>query len=227
VWQMQVRVRGGQGQLGVCFGRGISSARGVAHAVGGGGGGSAGCGRCRRRGGHQGGQLQLGDITTDVVMQQLILATLDDQSAYLTGGACMARMGFLPGTATQPRSLLAVFAPAVLMRVGGRTPLHAWGLGCKHERTPTPPQPQHPCCTPSHPPPPHTREPPPPLLLQRHDDRRKEIEGMMAIVAKADALDKDAVTKVFNGEGVPLVLYVCPDDPWAVDCVVVPDSCGC
>jgi hypothetical protein len=35
---------------------------------------------------------------------------------------------------------------------------------------------------------------------QRHDDRRKEIEGMMAIVAKADALDKDAVNKVFNGE---------------------------
>jgi hypothetical protein len=53
----------------------------------------------------------------------------------------------------------------------------------------------HTPCPPPCPPPPqkHTR-------TQRHDDRRKEIEGMMAIVAKADALDKDAVSKVFNGE---------------------------
>jgi hypothetical protein len=36
--------------------------------------------------------------------------------------------------------------------------------------------------------------------LQRHDDRRKEIEGMMAIVAKADATDRAAVDKVFAGE---------------------------
>jgi hypothetical protein len=35
--------------------------------------------------------------------------------------------------------------------------------------------------------------------LQRHDDRRKEIEGMMAIVAKADATDRAAVDKVFAG----------------------------
>lgn len=36
-------------------------------------------------------------------------------------------------------------------------------------------------------------------LLQRHDDRRKEIEGMMAIVAKADATNKEQVDKVFAG----------------------------
>lgn len=35
--------------------------------------------------------------------------------------------------------------------------------------------------------------------LQRHDDRRKEIEGMMAIVAKADATNKEQVDKVFAG----------------------------
>lgn len=37
--------------------------------------------------------------------------------------------------------------------------------------------------------------------LQRHDDRRKEIEGMMAIVAKADATDRAQVDKIFKGEG--------------------------
>jgi hypothetical protein len=35
--------------------------------------------------------------------------------------------------------------------------------------------------------------------LQRHDDRRKEIEGMMAIVAKGDALDRASVDKIFAG----------------------------
>ena len=35
------------------------------------------------------------------------------------------------------------------------------------------------------------------LRCQRNEDRRKEIEGMMAIVAKADALDPQAVEKVF------------------------------
>lgn len=34
-------------------------------------------------------------------------------------------------------------------------------------------------------------------MMQRNEDRRKEIEGMMAIVAKADALDPQAVEKVF------------------------------
>lgn len=38
-------------------------------------------------------------------------------------------------------------------------------------------------------------------MLQRKEDRRKEIEGMMAIVAKGDALSKDDVDKVFAGEG--------------------------
>lgn len=37
------------------------------------------------------------------------------------------------------------------------------------------------------------------FLVQRHDDRRKEIEGMMAIVAKADATNKEQVDKVFAG----------------------------
>ena len=41
-----------------------------------------------------------------------------------------------------------------------------------------------------------------PHLQQRHEDRRKEIEGMMAIVAKADAKDRAAVDKVFAGEVV-------------------------
>lgn len=36
--------------------------------------------------------------------------------------------------------------------------------------------------------------------LQRTDIRRKEIEGMMAIVAKGDALNKDDVEKVFACE---------------------------
>eukprot|EP00878_Enallax_costatus_P001988 GHUV01002152.1.p1 GENE.GHUV01002152.1~~GHUV01002152.1.p1 ORF type:complete len:274 (+),score=109.52 GHUV01002152.1:168-989(+) len=36
-------------------------------------------------------------------------------------------------------------------------------------------------------------------MMQRHDDRRKEIEGMMAIVAKADATNKEQVDKVFAG----------------------------
>lgn len=35
-------------------------------------------------------------------------------------------------------------------------------------------------------------------MLQRKEDRRKEIEGMMAIVAKGDALNKDEVAKVFD-----------------------------
>lgn len=35
--------------------------------------------------------------------------------------------------------------------------------------------------------------------MQRHDDRRKEIEGMMAIVAKADATNREQVDKVFAG----------------------------
>lgn len=34
-------------------------------------------------------------------------------------------------------------------------------------------------------------------MMQRNEDRRKEIEGMMAIVAKGDALDPAAVEKVF------------------------------
>eukprot|EP00882_Tetradesmus_deserticola_P005020 GHRQ01005290.1.p1 GENE.GHRQ01005290.1~~GHRQ01005290.1.p1 ORF type:complete len:274 (+),score=130.36 GHRQ01005290.1:209-1030(+) len=34
-------------------------------------------------------------------------------------------------------------------------------------------------------------------MMQRHDDRRKEIEGMMAIVARADATDRASVDKVF------------------------------
>lgn len=37
-------------------------------------------------------------------------------------------------------------------------------------------------------------------MLQRKEDRRKEIEGMMAIVAKGDALSKDDVEKVFACE---------------------------
>ena len=37
-------------------------------------------------------------------------------------------------------------------------------------------------------------------MLQRKEDRRKEIEGMMAIVAKGDALSKEDVEKVFAGE---------------------------
>jgi hypothetical protein len=37
------------------------------------------------------------------------------------------------------------------------------------------------------------------VSLQRHDDRRKEIEGMMAIVAKGDALDRASVDKIFAG----------------------------
>jgi shikimate 5-dehydrogenase len=36
-------------------------------------------------------------------------------------------------------------------------------------------------------------------MLQRKEDRRKEIEGMMAIVAKGDALSKDDIDKVFAG----------------------------
>ncbi len=36
-------------------------------------------------------------------------------------------------------------------------------------------------------------------MLQRKEDRRKEIEGMMAIVAKGDALSKEDVEKVFAG----------------------------
>lgn len=36
-------------------------------------------------------------------------------------------------------------------------------------------------------------------MLQRKEDRRKEIEGMMAIVAKGDALSKEDVDKVFAG----------------------------
>ena len=36
--------------------------------------------------------------------------------------------------------------------------------------------------------------------LQRTDVRRKEIEGMMAIVAKGDALSKDDLAKVFDSE---------------------------
>jgi shikimate 5-dehydrogenase len=34
-------------------------------------------------------------------------------------------------------------------------------------------------------------------MLQRKEDRRKDIEGMMAIVAKGDALSKDDIEKVF------------------------------
>lgn len=36
-------------------------------------------------------------------------------------------------------------------------------------------------------------------MLQRKEDRRKDIEGMMAIVAKGDALNKEDVERVFNG----------------------------
>eukprot|EP00775_Hariotina_reticulata_P010556 gene10556-10716_t len=36
-------------------------------------------------------------------------------------------------------------------------------------------------------------------MMQRHDDRRAEIEGMMAIVAKADATNKEQVEKIFAG----------------------------
>eukprot|EP00877_Chromochloris_zofingiensis_P001485 jgi/Chrzof1/11337/Cz05g32280.t1 len=36
-------------------------------------------------------------------------------------------------------------------------------------------------------------------MLQRTEDRRKDIEGMMAIVAKGDALNKAEVDKVFAG----------------------------
>ena len=43
--------------------------------------------------------------------------------------------------------------------------------------------------------------------LQRTDVRRKEIEGMMAIVAKGDALNTADVDKVFSGEYVGSVLY--------------------
>lgn len=38
-------------------------------------------------------------------------------------------------------------------------------------------------------------------MLQRTEDRRKDIEGMMAIVAKGDALNKAEVDKVFAGGG--------------------------
>ena len=41
--------------------------------------------------------------------------------------------------------------------------------------------------------------------MQRTDSRRKEIEGMMAIVAKGDALVKEDVQKVFNGRSVGLM----------------------
>ena len=36
--------------------------------------------------------------------------------------------------------------------------------------------------------------------LQRTDVRRKEIEGMMAIVAKGDALDSASLAKIFDGQ---------------------------
>lgn len=36
-------------------------------------------------------------------------------------------------------------------------------------------------------------------MLQRKEDRRKDIEGMMAIVAKGDALNQADVEKVFAG----------------------------
>ena len=37
-------------------------------------------------------------------------------------------------------------------------------------------------------------------MLQRSETNRKEIEGMMAIVSKGDALDTDSVAKAFDGE---------------------------
>ncbi len=37
-------------------------------------------------------------------------------------------------------------------------------------------------------------------MLQRTEERRKEIEGMMAIVSKGDALDTDSVAKAFDGK---------------------------
>jgi hypothetical protein len=43
--------------------------------------------------------------------------------------------------------------------------------------------------------------------LQRTDVRRGEIEKMMAIVAKGDALNKDDVQRVFDGERAPPAAY--------------------
>jgi hypothetical protein len=42
--------------------------------------------------------------------------------------------------------------------------------------------------------------------MQRNDTNRKEIEGMMAIVAKGDALDKAAVQKIFDSAPPRLAL---------------------
>jgi hypothetical protein len=39
--------------------------------------------------------------------------------------------------------------------------------------------------------------------MQRNETNRKEIEGMMAIVAKGDALDKAQVQKIFDSERQP------------------------
>ncbi len=37
-------------------------------------------------------------------------------------------------------------------------------------------------------------------MVQRGESRRKEIEGMMAIVAKGDVLDKASLAKIFDSE---------------------------
>jgi hypothetical protein len=46
--------------------------------------------------------------------------------------------------------------------------------------------------------------------LQRTDVRRKEIESMMAIVAKGDALNKADVQKTFDSESPPSPCSIYP-----------------